>query len=178
MATYFDLVEQLWGAVFLLRISSTSPLIKCSDRALWGGWYMLCFLKCTSGTLLSWPKMQRCSPVAFQVVLYGRPLDITSNNGNITSKISVRPAEHLQKELGISDSYFSLWVNWSLEAPTSYWDCKELGSQNGGEQTGTEFHTWLPSACWEGLHFLKLQEAYHKRLYHPERMQAGRSGWK
>lgn len=49
---------------------------------------MLCFLNCTSGTLLSGPKMQRCAPEAFLVVLYGRPLDITSNNGDTASKIS------------------------------------------------------------------------------------------
>lgn len=54
---------------------------------------MLCFLKCTSGTLLSQPKTQRCSPLAFLVVFYGKPLDITSDNDNITSKISDKLAE-------------------------------------------------------------------------------------
>jgi len=54
---------------------------------------MLCFLKCTSGTLLSWPKMKRCLPVAFLVVLHGKLLDTTGNNDNITSKISDRPVE-------------------------------------------------------------------------------------
>lgn len=54
---------------------------------------MLCFLKCTSGIPLSWPEMQRCSPVAFLVVQYGKPLDVTSNDDNIMSKMSDGPAK-------------------------------------------------------------------------------------
>lgn len=53
---------------------------------------MLCFLKCTSGTLLSQSKMQRWFTSGFSAGIIWKAL-ITSKNGNITSKISVRPAE-------------------------------------------------------------------------------------